>query len=183
MLRTLFEASKSPLHQGFLTAFIVMLGEAPAGLVLPDGIKTNRPQVQYEEAPLAFVSNTQSSSCRVELAASVDGEVNAASGCQQDDDDGIILWSCWGALRWLPHDAQSHCFYNYQVWSGPGSSNCIGACGAGCIMSASYTQDCGDHDYCCLKHGGCFNPWDASCGDEYWDADDDFLWSWLLPAC
>ena len=27
------------------------------------------------------------------------------------------------------------------------------------------------------EHGGAFNPWDPECGDEYFDADDDFLWA------
>lgn len=37
------------------------------------------------------------------------------------------------------------------------------------------TQDCGDHDQCGRIHGGSANPWDAECGDEYFEADDDFL--------
>jgi hypothetical protein len=44
-----------------------------------------------------------------------------------------------------------------------------------------YTYDCGDHDRCGRVHGGSLNPWDAECGDDYWEADDDFLWGW--PNC
>jgi hypothetical protein len=34
-----------------------------------------------------------------------------------------------------------------------------------------------DHDQCGREHGGSTDPNDGSCGDEYWEADDDFLWS------
>jgi hypothetical protein len=61
------------------------------------------------------------------------------------------------------------------VNSGPGSSGSLGECGSGITGIGTYTYDCGDHDRCGRVHGGSWLPWDGNCGDEYWDADDDFL--------
>ena len=57
----------------------------------------------------------------------------------------------------------------------------MGECGSGCDGLNIFTYDCGDHDRCGRVHGGSANPWDAECGDEYWEADDDFLWGY--PNC
>lgn len=57
----------------------------------------------------------------------------------------------------------------------------MGECGPGCNGLNIYTYDCGDHDRCGRVHGGSTNPWDSECGDEYFEADDDFIWGW--PNC
>ncbi len=33
-------------------------------------------------------------------------------------------------------------------------------------------MDCAEHDRCCRVHGGCLNPFDTECGDEFQEAAD-----------
>lgn len=69
---------------------------------------------------------------------------------------------------------------------GEDQSWCRGRCGAGCpgwwFSDDDYTQDCFDHDTCVdeLNAGNFF--WDSDCGDEFWEADDDYF-STYADAC
>jgi hypothetical protein len=114
-------------------------------------------------------------------ALSSDERRDAVIQCQQSNEDGIWYFGCNTADRVMCHDADSHCFLYEWVSSGTGSPGCLGECGPDCNGLNIYTYDCGDHDRCGRVHGGSLNPWDAECGDDYWGADDDFLWGW--PNC
>ena len=69
---------------------------------------------------------------------------------------------------------------------GENHSWCRGRCGAGCASwwfpDDDYTQDCFDHDTCVdeLNAGNFF--WDVDCGDEFWEADDDYFGTYI-DAC
>lgn len=173
---------------------VMLLAEAPAGMPLPNQ-EINRPEQKVLDdtdpdpdvsGGLAVVTAHHAAhTCRAEVAAgTVDGSPQQQMGlaaCQVANDNGIVYFPCTKKLRYLNHDANGHCFLSENVWTGPGSTDCMGECGPSCAGLNFYTQDCGDHDRCGRVHGGSTNPWDAECGDEYWDADDDFMLGW--PQC
>lgn len=104
--------------------------------------------------------------------------------CYLSDDNGIAYISCSTATRVFCHDADGggHCWGCWYSWSGCGA-NCLSECGPGCYGLNIWTWDCGDHDQCCGDHGGCINPFDTECGDEYGEAADDFLLGWPNCGC
>jgi hypothetical protein len=97
---------------------------------------------------------------------------------QGGDEDGVWYIGC-NRSSTAVHDSGGHCKVWESVYGGPASSSCHGKCGPGCTwgLSWGYTYDCHDHDRCGRSHGGSANPWDSECGDEYWEADDDYAWS------
>ncbi|MDQ3035173.1 MAG: hypothetical protein M3Y87_22395 [Myxococcota bacterium] len=97
---------------------------------------------------------------------------------QGRDEDGVWYLYC-NRHSTATHDSRGHCKTWESVYGGPRSSNCHGKCGPGCTwgLTWGYTYDCHDHDRCGRVHGGAADPWDSECGDEYWEADDDYLWS------
>lgn len=163
-LATLFESLR-PLgagsvdtraHEVFLYRWIAYWAEAPVGTTL--AAKEVRPP-------------------RPGFSASRSGPLAL---CQVADDNGIRYFDCGLSPQVECHDAD-HCFTCASRAAGRNSDDCAGECGGGCNGLDVYTWDCLDHDYCCRIHGGCLNPWDAECGDEWWEADDDFIWG--SPNC
>jgi hypothetical protein len=146
----------SGLHERLLYARVLHWAEAPVGLPLTARTLRVPPVRQGEKG-----STTK----------------DLLESCQRSDQDGFLLFpSCSTGNRLLSHDATTHCFLAEAVRSGPGSDDCLGRCGPGCGCGWNrYTYDCGDHDRCCRVHGSCLNPRDASCGDEWWEAADDFV--------
>ncbi len=66
---------------------------------------------------------------------------------------------------------------------------CIGRCGSGCgstfTIASAWTKDCLDHDRCGRVNGGgsaSSNPFDRECGDEYFEASDDYLFG-VIRGC
>ena len=63
-------------------------------------------------------------------------------------------------------------------WSqyGEDAPNCWGRCGSGCNhwFDDDYTWDCLDHDKCVWWYGGSTMSDNGNCGDEFWDAADDY---------
>lgn len=65
---------------------------------------------------------------------------------------------------------------------------CIGRCGSGCgsvfTIASAWTKDCLDHDRCGRVNGGNANsnPFDRECGDEYFEAADDYLFG-VIRGC
>ncbi len=63
---------------------------------------------------------------------------------------------------------------------------CIGRCGSGCpgtfTLASAWTKDCLDHDRCGRVNGGSANPFDRECGDEYFEAADDYLFG-VIRGC
>lgn len=173
------------------TRLLMLAAEAPEGVAIGTQV-VDRPSERRLEKTLADVqvvadaSATKADSCAADVVATTTADsaerVAALAACQQANEDGILYFgSCATTTRWLMHDAGSHCMVGESINAGPRSSECMGECGPGCAGLNIYTYDCGDHDRCGRVHGGSTNPWDSECGDEYFEADDDFIWGW--PNC
>jgi hypothetical protein len=64
-----------------------------------------------------------------------------------------------------------------------GDSQCAGRCGAGCnFFDNDYTWDCLDHDRCLSAYGGSVLSGNPNCGDEFWEASDDYI-ATVGPLC
>jgi hypothetical protein len=162
-----------------LIRFTMLLAEAPAGVKLKDYV-VDAPVIT--ELPASEVLATEPAVAEGKCSAgkgtaAAAGEMAIAAACQRGDEDGIQYMACTRANRSLSHDSAGHCFLTESINSGPGSSGSLGECGSGVTGIGTYTYDCGDHDRCGRAHGGSFNPWDSECGDEYFEADDDFLFA------
>ena len=161
---------------------LMLLAEAPAGVKIgtydapQPTTRVERPGDLAGPAPVR-----DERTCIVDATKTTpegsEARAVALAACQASDEDGIYYMACTEGTRTLSHDSNGHCFLSERINSGPGSSQCMGECGPGCNGINAYTYDCGDHDRCGRVHGGSTNPWDAECGDEYWEADDDFLWA------
>lgn len=105
----------------------------------------------------------------------------APTGCQDQDDGDNTYIDCPPHVGEVCYDAcPIHGFICENANLGCDAANeCLGRCGAGCSDDGGgkYRQDCADHDACCREHGDCLNPLDPECGDEYFEAADDFLFS------
>lgn len=159
-------------HEDLLRRVVMLWAEAPVGLPLGD--KTlNAP------APNKAGSRRGAPALSEGARAPRDGDVPA---CYYPDDNGITYFSCTYQYDVVCHDADAggHCWGCEYVPVGCGGG-CTGECGPGCWGLNIVTWDCGDHDRCCEAHGGCLNPWDSNCGDEYGEAADDFAFGW--PNC
>lgn len=194
---SLAERASLPVLKDLLVRLVELVAEAPVGIVLSDQVverpaesteaTTGAALLRDEPGRAAFDAASASTygpdagaaadGCRVDVGGT------APRACQVSDDDGIAYMSCATMTRTLWHDAGGHCFMSERIWSGPDSGDCLGRCGPGCGFwgGGIYSYDCGEHDQCGRVHGGSTNPWDSECGDEYWDADDDFIWGW--PNC
>ncbi|GAA1875108.1 hypothetical protein GCM10009687_48940 [Asanoa iriomotensis] len=167
-----------PLHRDLTIRLAMLLAEAPVGTRIGTQ-DVPRPAERYGERPLPDGAEAVES-CLKEGAFAT--EPNSAersamvAACQESNEDGILYTGC-NVNAWVVHDADSHCFLGEVIYVGPASYDCMGKCGGGCFIITGYTYDCADHDRCGRAHGGSTNPWDSECGDEYWEADDDFLWS------
>jgi hypothetical protein len=149
-------------------------GESVGSLTQPPGAPTSCP------APEGQATSASSTS-----AAAGPAGADTVAACQVADGDGITyVRPCAKHWHWTSHDATTHCFFSYPTPAGQARDiKCRGRCGPGCPLLTTwgvYTQDCLDHDECCRVHGGCFNPWAASCGDEYREAANDFAFGWRM---
>ena len=173
-------------HRDLVLRMTMLLAEAPLGLRLDPQVAPRPGERTLDRTfELTGVAPAEES-CLADVIATTDAgsteRRDALIQCQQSNEDGILYFAnCSTGGRTICHDADGHCFLCEIVSSGPGSSGCLGECGPGCDGLNIFTYDCGDHDQCGRVHGGSLNPWDAECGDEYWEADDDFLWGW--PNC
>jgi hypothetical protein len=156
-LAPVVDPAQGPLQEVLVARAAIQLSDTPVGLALPPTVVEPTPD---------------------SLAAS-----SEPTGCYSRDDDGVAYLPSCNAMVWAKHDADAggHCMIRQQVFAGPASAGCMGRCGSGCGYP-SYTQDCVDHDQCCAEHGGCWNPWHPDCGDEYFEALDDYWFAWV-PNC
>jgi hypothetical protein len=158
-------SQKEPPHEALLLRRIAYWSEAPVGTTL--GAR------EFGPPSARFAPQRPAPGGGGHTAA-------AALACQMPDENGIAYFNCNVSPQVECHDA-SHCFTCASRPAGRYAADCPGECGPGCNGLNIYTWDCLDHDYCCRIHGGCLNPWDSECGDEFFEADDDFLWGW--PNC
>lgn len=182
------ERASLPVLKDLLVRLVELVAEAPIGIVLSAQLVERPTESAGPSTGVAPVRDQHAEAEVCDLDETAASAANAArrtgpQDCQVPDDDGIAYMSCETTTRTLWHDAGNHCFLSEQIWSGPDSDDCLGRCGPGCGLwgGGIYSYDCGEHDRCGRVHGGSFNPWDSECGDEYWDAADDFIWGW--PNC
>lgn len=187
---------ETPMQEQMLVRTVSYLSEVPPGytlaareLVAPNVVDADREKIPRAGARLwedqpdgseAFIGMADGHGNTITDPGEV-AELEVNQACQQNGEDGIkyltsstkvsksTTWS-----RYAEHDCQSHCFGGKYVTAGPGAYKCKGECGPGCYGSGVYSYDCLDHDQCCREGYNCANPSDASCGDEFWEADDDF---------
>jgi hypothetical protein len=167
-----------PLHRDLTTRLAMLLAEAPVGTKIGTQ-NVPRPVEQYGKQKRPDSTIAVESCIKEGAFATVPNSAERSAviaACQESNEDGIWYTGC-NVYAWVVHDADSHCFLGESIYVGPASSDCMGKCGGGCFVITGYTYDCADHDRCGRVHGGSTNPWDSECGDEYWEADDDFLWS------
>ncbi|SCL37365.1 hypothetical protein GA0074692_4642 [Micromonospora pallida] len=173
-------ATKAPisLHRDLTIRLAMLLAEAPPGTRIGTQ-DVPRPAERYGERKLpegaAEVESCLQEGTHATVANSAERKAVVAA-CQEPNEDGIWYTRC-NVNEWVIHDAADHCIMGESVYVGPASYDCMGKCGGGCFIITGYTYDCADHDRCGRVHGGSTDPWDSECGDEYWEADDDFLWS------
>ncbi|WP_219973691.1 hypothetical protein [Rubrobacter xylanophilus] len=170
-----------PPEQDLLMRTLAYLSEAPVGYKIGDNF-SEKPVVK-EAYPATVESSTRSpvvgklspEACKE--AALKTGDFRTLAACQRADNDGIWLLPCRSGLRYQSHDARNHCFASYRVYAGPGSGECLGKCGPGCnrVLTWGWTQDCLDHDVCSRSHNSTSGFRDPNCGDEWWEADEDYL--------
>lgn len=199
--------SDMPMQEQMLVRAVSFLSEAPPGYTLSpreltganvvesvetfaDGSKIPRAGARlYDERPdgahvfLGMADGNGNVITDPEQVAAL--EVNQA--CYQSGEDGILyltsatsvskttVWS-----RYQEHDCAGHCYSGWSTSAGPGTYKCKGECGPGCYGTGVYSYDCLDHDVCCREGYSCFSSSDASCGDEYKEADDDFWFGRIL---
>lgn len=159
-------------QEDLLRRVVFLWAEAPAGLALED---------RTVSAPAPAKSGVRQA---LGLSEGTSAPGTEAS-CYVSDGDGIRYFACSYHYDTVCHDADNggHCWGCESVPVGCGG-NCLAECGPGCSGTNAVTWDCGDHDRCCQAHGGCLNPFDSNCGDEYGDAADDFLFaSANCPNC
>ncbi|SCL19709.1 hypothetical protein GA0074694_2786 [Micromonospora inyonensis] len=173
-------ATKAPisLHRDLTIRLAMLLAEAPPGTRIGTQA-VPRPAERYGDRKLPEGAAKVESCLKEGLFATVKDSAErraVIAACQESNEDGIWYTGC-NVNELVLHDADSHCFLGETVYVGPASYDCMGKCGGGCFIITGYTYDCADHDRCGRVHGGSTDPWDSECGDEYWEADDDFLWS------
>jgi len=173
-------AAKAPLalHRDLTIRLAMLMAEAPVGTKI-GGQQVPRPAERYGKKEVSketkLVETCLKEGVYATKANSAERKAVVAA-CQQSNEDGILYTGC-NENAWVVHDAAGHCFLGESIYVGPASSDCMGKCGGGCFIITGFTYDCADHDRCGRAHGGSTNPNDSECGDEYWEADDDFLWS------
>lgn len=92
--------------------------------------------------------------------------------------DGTTCLPGIGGYAYEYHDAVAHGCAATWVAYGNKASSCQGRCGAGCNwwFDDDMMQDCLDHDKCVDHHpGGGTGSGSPDCGDEFWDADGDYV--------
>ncbi|MBI2389502.1 MAG: hypothetical protein HYV09_07890 [Deltaproteobacteria bacterium] len=177
------EGQTASIHEDLLVRRVWFWSEAPAGLTMPardlgppvikTGVKAPVPGMPTSEEEA--IAAAKDGKCVDATGAPTTAVGSEANFCNQSNEDGIWYIRC-NANSWAVHDSSGHCLSGESVYAGKYSTDCLGKCGPGCT-GAGYTYDCLDHDRCGRIHGGSTNPGDGNCGDEYWEADDDFWWS------
>lgn len=167
-----------PLHRDLTIRLALLLAEAPPGTMIGTQ-DVPRPTERFGDRKLPASAVAVGSCLEEATFATVKNSAErkaVVAACQESNEDGIWYTGC-NVNEWVLHDAGDHCMMSEVVYVGPASYDCMGKCGGGCFIITGYTYDCADHDRCGRVHGGSTDPWDSECGDEYWEADDDFLWS------
>jgi hypothetical protein len=131
------------------------LAEAPVGFTM-DRLEVDMAKL----APSEVVDRADADGCGGDGSTCLWGDRGYDYAVFDQGDDGYCTW--W----WVPY--------------GEYTSNCSGRCGAGCNwFDDDYTWDCLDHDRCVDWYGGDVWSGNPNCGDEFWDASDDYAATYL----
>lgn len=97
-----------------------------------------------------------------------------ADGCGGDGSTCLYGTNGWDYAVYDPGN-DGTCVWRWAQY-GEDEANCSGRCGAGCNhwFDDDYTWDCFDHDRCVDAYGGSSLSGNPNCGDEFWDASDDY---------
>jgi hypothetical protein len=126
------------------------LSEAPAGMT-------------FDRRDIVVAENAG----RVQDRADADGCGGDGSACLWGENG----WD-YAVFDWADNGT---CYWQWAQY-GNDASECQGRCGAGCSWwDHDYTWDCFDHDRCVDSWGGSTGSGNANCGDEFWDAADDWV--------
>ena len=177
--------------EAILTRAVAMLSEAPVGLTLGQRNMT-RTQPSVVSQKLAYdtavadgveAAVPPADEGKIDPIANPGEEQNQAT--QSSDEDGVLYYgSCAYTTRTVCFDGRYWNFSCNSRMTGAGDV-CRGKCGPGCGGVGTlpfYTYDCGDHDWCLYFHGGSSLGGNADCGDEFYEADDDYMLGWPM-AC
>lgn len=139
------------LHGKLLVRHADRMAEAPVGLTL-DRHVVNIAAVTASR----FEDRADADGCGGDGATCLSGTNGSNYAVYDPGSNGTCVW------RWAQY--------------GENLSNCSGRCGAGCNhwFDDDYTWDCFDHDRCVDHYGGSTLSDNANCGDEFWDAADDY---------
>jgi hypothetical protein len=176
-------------HEEWAFRLATLWSEAPLGVPLEsrriyrDSVE-DRPGRELDKSPAARGEGRNVTATATKPSCPAGCNVNGGEGIKylrgSSKDSG-----CQSATYATQHDAcvistgKGHCYTTYYVTAGCNrNSGCPGRCGAGCGLNGFgvYSKDCLDHDYC-VGHDGasaCCEG-DAKCGDEFTEAEDDYL--------
>ena len=98
-----------------------------------------------------------------------------ADGCGGDGATCFPGTNGWDYAVYDP-GSDGTCQWTWENY-GENAPNCQGRCGDGCNhwFDDDYTWDCLDHDICVKRYGGSELSGNSNCGDEFWDASDDYV--------
>lgn len=150
---------------------LAFLAEAPHGKPFPSTT------AQLPEAPPTVPGAGTCDSGQPPVAGGSTAQPPSTTQSERDDGDGAYAWlGCSTKRHDTSHDASPrHGFKTFNVLAGPDSGTSMGRCGAaGTPAQFGWTQDCLDHDYCTEHEHSGTGPGDDYCGDEFWEAFDDF---------
>ncbi len=144
------------LHGTLLARHADRLAEAPAGFTF-----------ERREHELRALTQPRQRDPKV-LGADADGCGGDGATCLSGTDG-------WDYAVYDPGN-DGTCQWQWAQY-GESQANCSGRCGAGCNhwFDDDYTWDCFDHDRCVDRYGGSVMSDNANCGDEFWDAADDYV--------
>lgn len=98
-------------------------------------------------------------------------------------DDGIAYLSCSQTYNDADYDLADGTVYDtYTYYSGDASGTDVGRCGPQdpsvlSFLQGGYTTDCLEHDVCVAYEGGSTLADNADCGNEFFEATEDFFLS------
>lgn len=124
------------------------------------------------EAPIGVTMDRQFVDMAAATASRFENRADA-DGC--GGDGATCLWGTAG-YDYAVYDPGNDgtCVWRWSAY-GDYTGNCTGRCGAGCNwFDNDYTWDCFDHDRCVDHYGGSVMSDNSNCGDEFWDASDDY---------
>lgn len=127
----------------------------------------------WSQAPVGFVHQHQTARANI-----------VAKGLGNDGITCIQRNSTY-TLRYTNRNNQVISKRRRAGYNGGGTYGCMGRCGANCGRSwipSAWTLDCFEHDQCSLDNNASGGGSDPNCGNEYWEASDDYIFG-VIRGC